>query len=350
MKKIYIIIATSLFILIITPSIALASWWNPISWWDFFFHKAPESVIVENNISIQEEQAQEKFIKETMKKTTEVEDTIPLEVKEEIELETEAIYIEPVEIKGKEVKKTLKEITAEIELKYKKTEQTRLEKISKQLEEDFKAEEEKTVKVTETVMEEAPEKKVKEKCNADKWSCDDWDLCSSSGSKTRTCNITSECSSVETPSPSTSQSCTPTPKELMPDKPIIDSFCDNKGNCVHSQFADINSNSFISPEPTIHVGETLNFTIKVSGQEASGVFGFILQQGYDSLKEGGKKPWSNDLTYSKTFSVDDISTSGYPVYAYIKSKNDNYHRRSRGCNWIDYACDDSATLYYTVLP
>lgn len=141
-----------------------------------------------------------------------------------------------------------------------------------------------------------------------------------------------------------------TPKDMMPDKPFIDSFCDNKGNCVHSQFADPSSNSSLYPYPKVHVGETLNFTIKVSGQETSGVLAFIIDQGYDWLKEGGKKSWGTDLTHTKTFSEKDITTSGYPVYAYIKSQNDNYHRRSSGCNWTDYSCDDSATLMYTVLP
>jgi hypothetical protein len=145
----------------------------------------------------------------------------------------------------------------------------------------------------------------------------------------------------------------PTPTQpqtyLMPDKPIIESFCDNKGNCVHSQFADINSNSVLSIKPTIHVGETLNFTIKVTGEEASGALAFIIPQGYDWVKEGGMKPWSTDLTSSYTFTTEDISVN-YPIYTYIKSSNNNYHRRSTGCNWGAYSCDDSATLMYTVLP
>lgn len=135
------------------------------------------------------------------------------------------------------------------------------------------------------------------------------------------------------------------PKDLMPDKPIIESFCDNKGNCVHSQFADINSNS-ISNKSTVYVGESLSFTINISGSESNGALGFILEGGYS----GPKKPWSKDLTFVKRFSEQDITTSDYPIYAYIKSQNDNYHRRSNGCNWIDYACDDNATLYYNVLP
>jgi hypothetical protein len=146
----------------------------------------------------------------------------------------------------------------------------------------------------------------------------------------------------------------PTPPQpqtyVMPDKPIIESFCDSKGNCVHTHLLESNATSwYLSPYPTVHVGETLNFTIKVTGEEASGALAFIIPQGYDWVKEGGIKPWSTDLTYSYTFTTEDISAS-YPIYAYIKSSNDNYHRRSSGCNWTAYSCDDSATLEYTVLP
>ncbi|MCK9186795.1 hypothetical protein M0P48_05180 [Candidatus Gracilibacteria bacterium] len=135
----------------------------------------------------------------------------------------------------------------------------------------------------------------------------------------------------------------------MPDKPIIESFCDNKGNCVHSSVAESWASSSSSPYPTVHVGETLNFTIKVTGEETSGVLAFILPQGYDWVKEGGMKPWSTDLTYTKTFTTEDISAR-YFMYAYIKSSNDNYHRRSSGCNWAAYSCDDNAQIIYTVLP
>ncbi len=150
-------------------------------------------------------------------------------------------------------------------------------------------------------------------------------------------------------SATTSTTISKTPKYLMPDKPIIETFCDNRGNCVHSQFADFNSKSYLSA-PTVYVGETLDFTIKVSGEESSGVLAFIISQGYDWAKEGGMKPWSTNLTYTKTFSKDDINVSGYPIYAYIKSQNDNYHRKSGNCNWTDYSCDDLATLKYIVLP
>jgi hypothetical protein len=192
-------------------------------------------------------------------------------------------------------------------------------------------------------------------CQADTWSCGDWSLCSVSGNQTRSCTKTFDCSSVNTPSPARTQSCTPpepiqqTPTYVMPDKPIIESFCDNKGNCVHSYFAESWASSSPSPYPTVHVGETLNFTIKVSGEETSGVLAFILPQEYDWVKEGGMKPWSTDLTYTKTFTNEDISTR-YFMYAYIKSSNDNYHRRSSGCNWTAYSCDDNAQIIYTVLP
>ncbi len=55
-------------------------------------------------------------------------------------------------------------------------------------------------------------------CTADTWSCGDWNACSVSGSQTRTCNKTFDCSSTDTPSPQTSQSCTPPtqPKPITP--------------------------------------------------------------------------------------------------------------------------------------
>jgi len=140
-----------------------------------------------------------------------------------------------------------------------------------------------------------------------------------------------------------------TPTYVMPDKPVIESFCDDKGNCACSSFAESNFNCSVSSNNTVHVGETLNFTIKVSGEEALGVLAFILPQKYDWVKEGGIKPWGTDLTYTKTFTTEDVSAR-YFMYAYIKSSNDNYHRRSSGCNWAQYSCDDNAQIIYTVLP
>jgi hypothetical protein len=47
-------------------------------------------------------------------------------------------------------------------------------------------------------------------CTADTWSCTAWNACSASGGQTRSCTMTSDCVGVTTPSPATSQSCTPT--------------------------------------------------------------------------------------------------------------------------------------------
>lgn len=46
-------------------------------------------------------------------------------------------------------------------------------------------------------------------CTSDTWTCGAWGSCSSGGSQTRTCNMTFDCSTVTTPSPATSQACTP---------------------------------------------------------------------------------------------------------------------------------------------
>ncbi len=47
-------------------------------------------------------------------------------------------------------------------------------------------------------------------CTADTWTCTAWNACSTSGSQTRSCSMTTDCAGVVTPSPATSQSCTPT--------------------------------------------------------------------------------------------------------------------------------------------
>mgnify|MGYP001619536066 CR=1 FL=1 len=60
-------------------------------------------------------------------------------------------------------------------------------------------------------------------CQADTWSCGDWNSCSASGNQSRSCTKTFDCSSTNTPSPSTSQSCTPpapTPTPTPPSNPV----------------------------------------------------------------------------------------------------------------------------------
>lgn len=186
-------------------------------------------------------------------------------------------------------------------------------------------------------------------CQTDTWSCGDWNTCSASGNQTRDCTKTFDCSVVNTPSPSTSQSCTPplsnvpkTPKELMPGKPTIESLCDDRGNCAHSQFADLNQSSRQGSFPTIKVGETLNFNVKVSGLETENIYADFLP--YSGI---GSQSWSQNLTYSKTFTNQDINTSQFYVNVYIKSQNDDYHRLS-SCK--DGPCDDYAGISYIVIP
>ncbi len=53
-------------------------------------------------------------------------------------------------------------------------------------------------------------------CVADTWSCGDWSECDSGGTQTRTCTMTFDCPNVVTPSPATTQSCTP-PTECTAD-------------------------------------------------------------------------------------------------------------------------------------
>ena len=46
-------------------------------------------------------------------------------------------------------------------------------------------------------------------CNADQWQCEGWGTCSLYGNQTRVCNRIIDCPDVDTPSPITSQNCTP---------------------------------------------------------------------------------------------------------------------------------------------
>ena len=60
----------------------------------------------------------------------------------------------------------------------------------------------------------ATSQKCTPKCTQDTWTCGDWGQCSVSGSQTRSCSKTTECDLIETPSPATSQSCAaPAPLE-----------------------------------------------------------------------------------------------------------------------------------------
>lgn len=61
-------------------------------------------------------------------------------------------------------------------------------------------------------------------CTEDTWKCYDWSECSSSGSQTRTCYKTFDCSVISTPSPKTTQSCTPPP----PPEPTSEEFLDRQ--------------------------------------------------------------------------------------------------------------------------
>jgi subtilisin family serine protease len=46
-------------------------------------------------------------------------------------------------------------------------------------------------------------------CTEDTWTCTEWNQCSLDGQQARTCNLSNDCLAVESPQPSTIQSCTP---------------------------------------------------------------------------------------------------------------------------------------------
>lgn len=53
-------------------------------------------------------------------------------------------------------------------------------------------------------------------CSEDTWTCGAYNGCTSNGSQTRTCAMTQDCTSVVTPSPPTTVSCTPPPTGTAP--------------------------------------------------------------------------------------------------------------------------------------
>ena len=69
-------------------------------------------------------------------------------------------------------------------------------------------------------------------CTADIWTCTDWGSCSLNGIKTRTCEMTVNCSLVNTPSPDTSLSCTPTSDDdSAVDEPIVGECSEDTWDC-----------------------------------------------------------------------------------------------------------------------
>jgi len=63
-------------------------------------------------------------------------------------------------------------------------------------------------------------------CTTDIWSCTNWNTCSMAGNQTRSCIVTTDCAMATTPSPATTQSCTPpsvptpTPIASSPTQPV----------------------------------------------------------------------------------------------------------------------------------
>ena len=46
-------------------------------------------------------------------------------------------------------------------------------------------------------------------CSADAWTCSNWSECATSGTQTRSCQLTNDCLSIDTPQPTEIQTCTP---------------------------------------------------------------------------------------------------------------------------------------------
>ncbi len=90
-------------------------------------------------------------------------------------------------------------------------------------------------------------------CTQDTWSCSDWASCSSSGFQTRSCTKTSECSSVVTLSPNTSQSCTPPPPSCQVDNWSCGAWssCSASGNQTRNCTKTFDCSSVDTPSPSI---------------------------------------------------------------------------------------------------
>ncbi|MBI4118869.1 MAG: trypsin-like peptidase domain-containing protein [Parcubacteria group bacterium] len=58
-------------------------------------------------------------------------------------------------------------------------------------------------------------------CTTDTWDCNEWSVCSANGNQSRACTKTFDCQTVNTPSPAISQSCTP-PPVYQPPQPTCD--------------------------------------------------------------------------------------------------------------------------------
>lgn len=62
-----------------------------------------------------------------------------------------------------------------------------------------------------------PYPKPEPSCTVDDWGCGDWSVCSDAGAQSRTCIRKTDCAYAETPSPATTQSCTPPAPEPEPE-------------------------------------------------------------------------------------------------------------------------------------
>jgi len=148
MKKYLLILLLAIFII---PSIAFASWWNPLSWsiWNIFRPTPHAQVQIATTIT-----------PTTVATTTEKADTKVVSTKKPVVDSTQ--------------------------------------KVSQP-----------NIKQPSVAVSSQPIPTPAPSCTQDTWSCSDWLTCSSSGSQTRSCSKIFDCPSVVTQSPAISQGCTP---------------------------------------------------------------------------------------------------------------------------------------------
>ncbi|MCU1245410.1 MAG: hypothetical protein JWN02_1320, partial [Acidobacteria bacterium] len=81
-------------------------------------------------------------------------------------------------------------------------------------------------------------------CTADSWSCTDWSACALNGTQSRTCTKTVDCPNADTPSPVTTQSCTPAPPGGGPTNPS------RQGGRYVAMMSPTNGETFWTPTST----------------------------------------------------------------------------------------------------
>jgi hypothetical protein len=86
-----------------------------------------------------------------------------------------------------------------------------------------------------------------QECTQDTWQCGDWSFCASDGTQTRSCTKTFDCPNADTPSPATAQSCTPVPNGPGPTNPS------RQGGRYVAMMSPTNGETFWAPASSLRL-------------------------------------------------------------------------------------------------